>query len=176
MSYFVCDGLGFHVIRFPCFDFFYPCVSCMAPWGWFYEKPKHVGVPIFLVFTLLTINVLTPILCESQVHMLVKWMWKMHLVGPYHTSTLRCTVHRMWNLHIFLLFYMGIKLGLSHRGRNTNWGFTIIGCLNLARWQGTEGSSINRTFMICIPHLILLLWCQGGGGGGEEKRRGARFW
>ena len=37
------------------------------------KKPKHVGVPIILVFlSILTINVLTLILCESQVHVLVK--------------------------------------------------------------------------------------------------------
>jgi len=25
---FYCDGFGFHVTRFPCVDFLYPCVSC----------------------------------------------------------------------------------------------------------------------------------------------------
>ena len=30
MSYFICDGLAFHVTRFPCVDLFCPCVTCVV--------------------------------------------------------------------------------------------------------------------------------------------------
>jgi len=40
----------------------------MAPWGWFYEKLKRVGSSNNFSGFILNINVLTLILCDSQVH------------------------------------------------------------------------------------------------------------
>ena len=56
---------------------------------------------------------------------------------------------RILRTKIFPLLYSGVKLGLSHWGRNIGWGYLGIGCwgeyLDL---RGTGGDSIMRSFVI----------------------------
>ena len=58
-------------------------------------------------------------------------------------------------LQFCLLFCLGVKLGLSHWGRNVGWGCLRIGCwgeylgLRGTRWQGSGEDYMMRNFMIC---------------------------
>lgn len=59
------------------------------------------------------------------------------------------------------LFWMGVKLGPSHWGRNTGWSCSRIGCwgkhlgLTGMRWQGNGEDCMVRSSVTCIPHQIL---------------------
>jgi hypothetical protein len=62
------------------------------------------------------------------------------------------------NVKFCLLFYMGVKLCLSHWGKNIGWECSRRECkgrhLGL-RGTRSEQVCIKRNFMICAPHQIL---------------------
>ena len=61
---------------------------------------------------------------------------------------------------LVLLFFMGVKLGRAHEGRNVVWGCLRIGCwgeylgLRGTRWPGSGENYIMRSLMICTAHQI----------------------
>jgi len=63
---------------------------------------------------------------------------------------------------------MGVELGLSQEGKNTDWRCLRTGCwreyLDLRdrkRWMTGE-DFITKSFIICTPHQNLLRWSNRG--------------
>jgi hypothetical protein len=71
------------------------------------------------------------------------------------------TKTRVYRTIILPVVCMGVKLGLSHWGRNKDWGCSRIGCwgryLGLrGTWrQGSGEDYITRNLMTCTHHQIL---------------------
>jgi len=57
---------------------------------------------------------------------------------------------------------MGVKLGLSHYGKNTDWGRLRTGCwgenmdLRRRKWQEVGEDCIMRSFITCTVHMNCL--------------------
>jgi len=67
---------------------------------------------------------------------------------------------------------MGVKLGLSHSGRNIGWECSRAGCWEryLGRYKGSGEDYIMRSFKICTPHQIIFGWSN------QEEWDGRGMW
>ena len=87
----------------------------------------------------------------------------------FHVSFLTLCCPNTWRLKYIelqfcLLFRMGVKLDLSHCGRNIDCGCSRIGCWGRNLWlrgrrrQGFAEGYIKRSCMLCIPHHLFFGW------------------
>jgi hypothetical protein len=84
--------------------------------------------------------------------------------------------------YLCVRFCMGVKPGLSHYGKNIDWGCLKTGCLGEyldlrgMKWQEVGEKCIMRSCMICTLSPVLLGWSKQGGWDGRGMWRAWGRW